>query len=261
MLVKVAEQMLADGRRLFQTRSLVPLALTPIVVLALPDSSAVAERLGDAGCQAVQWLSLSVALLGMLVRCGTVAFAPDGTSSRDTRALKAPALNTTGLYSIVRHPLYLGAGLMWLGVAMSLRVWWLVVIVAIVYWLYVERLMLAEEAFLDATFPEEFTAWASRTNAILPRLSAWRPATGPLQLKRLSSEHNGLLTIGISFPLLQYLANFAGDGRSWHDWSARHSGLMLLFEITVAISVLCILLRRLPAVSTATRDRNARREY
>lgn len=260
MLVTVAEQMLADGHRLFQTRSLVPLALLPIVVLALPASSAVAERLGDSGCQAVQWFSLSVALLGVLVRCATVAFAPDGTSSRDTRALRAPSLNTTGLYSIVRHPLYLGAGLTWLGIVMSLRVWWLIVIVAMVYCLYVERLMVAEEAFLDATFPAEFTSWASRTNAVLPRLSNWRPATGRLQLKRLSSEHNGLLAIGVAFPLLQYLANL-GEERSWHDWSAQHSGLVLLFEITAAISVLCILLRRRPPVSTAPRERDVRGGY
>ena len=250
--------MLADGRRLFHWRSLVPLVLLPTVVLALPDSSAVAERIGESACQAVQWLSLSVALLGVLVRCATVAFAPDGTSSRDTRALRAPSLNTTGLYSIVRHPLYLGAGLIWIGIAMSLRVWWLVVIVSLTYSLNVERLMVAEEAFLEASFPDEFRSWASRTNAILPRLSNWRPAVGTFQLRRLSSEHNGLLTIGVVFPLLQYLANLVGEGRSWHDWHARHGSLLLLFDITAVISVLCILLRRLPPASTAPREGHAR---
>ena len=104
--------------------------------------------------------------------------APDGTSSRDTRALRAPSLNTTGMYSIVRHPLYLGAGLMWIGIAMSLRVWWLVAIVALAYWLYVERLMIVEEAFLAEQFPVEFPRWASRTRAFLPRPSDWVPSTG-----------------------------------------------------------------------------------
>ena len=76
---------------------------------------------------------------------------------------------------------------------MSLRVWWLVLIVGIAYWLYAERLMLAEETFLEDTFGDAFSTWASRTNAILPRLSNWQPSGGTLQLKRLSSEHNGLL--------------------------------------------------------------------
>ena len=206
----VVEHMLANGHRLFKSRSLVPLALLPVVVLALPESARVAARLGDSRNLDVQLLALSIAFAGLLIRCAAVAYAPDGTSSRDTRALRAPALNTTGMYSIVRHPLYLGAGLMWVGTAMSLGVWWLVAIVALAYWIYVERLMLAEEAFLAEQFPVEFSRWASRTRAFLPRPSDWIPSTGRLQFKRLSSEHNGLLAIGLAFPLLQYLVNVRG---------------------------------------------------
>ena len=257
-LVTVVEGMLANGHRLFKSRSLVPLILLPVVILALPESARVSARLGDSGNLAVQWLSLSVAFAGLLVRCAAVAYAPDGTSSRDTRALRAPSLNTTGVYSIVRHPLYLGAGLMWVGIAMSLEVWWLVAIVALAYWIYVERLMIVDEAFLAERFPVEFPRWAARTRAFLPRPSDWIPSTGRLQFKRLSSEHNALLTIGVALPLLQYVAHLLGEGESWHDWSARHGGLMRLFEITVAISLLCILLRRLPEALTAPRQSNAR---
>lgn len=255
----VVERMLANGHRLFKSRSLVPLVLLPVVVLALPESARLAARLGDSGTLDVEWLALSIAFAGLLLRCAAVAYAPDGTSSRDTRALRAPTLNTTGMYSIVRHPLYLGAGLMWIGIAMSLRVWWLVAIVALAYWLYVERLMIVEEAFLAKEFPAEFSRWASRTRAFLPRPSDWVPSTGRFQFKRLSSEHNALLTIGAAVPLLQYLANLMGDGLSWHDWHARHGGLMTLFEITVAISVLCIFLRRLPPASMPQRAWRANR--
>ena len=72
-------------------------------------------------------------------------------------------------------------------------------IVALAYGLYVERLMIVEEAFLADHFPAEFPRWASRTRAFLPRLSDWIPSTGPLQYKRVSSEHNGLLTIAVAF--------------------------------------------------------------
>jgi len=253
--------MLANGHRLFKSRSLVPLALLPVVVLALPESARVAARLGDSGSLDVQWLAMSIAFAGLLVRCAAVSYAPDGTSSRDTRALRAPLLNTTGMYSIVRHPLYLGAGLMWVGIAMSLRVWWLVVIVALAYWIYVERLMIVEESFLAEQFPVEFSRWASRTRAMLPRPSDWVPSTGRFQFKRLSSEHNALLTIGVAFPLLQYLSNLLGAGLSWHDWHARHAGLITLSNITVATSVLCIVLRRLPPASAAPSESNASGGY
>jgi protein-S-isoprenylcysteine O-methyltransferase Ste14 len=255
--VTIVEDMLADGHRLFKSRGRVPLVLLPVAILALPESSRMSARLGGSGSLALQWLSQAVAFAGLLVRGATVAYAPDGTSSRDTRALRAASLNTTGVYSIVRHPLYLGAGLMWIGIAMSLGVWWLVAIVALTYVVYVERLTIVEEAFLAERFPVEFPRWAARTRAFLPRPSDWIPPTGSLQFKRLSSEHNGLLTIGLAFPLLQYLANRLRDGRSWHDWSAFHGGLVILLETTVAISFLCILVRRLPRAPTAAHDGNA----
>jgi hypothetical protein len=78
-----------------------------------------------------------------------------------------------------------------MGIAMSLGVWWLVVIVGLTYVLYIERLTLVEEAFQAERFPEEFPRWASRSRAFLPRPSAWISSTGRLQFKRLSSEHNG----------------------------------------------------------------------
>jgi protein-S-isoprenylcysteine O-methyltransferase Ste14 len=255
--VTFVERMLGNGQQLFKSRSIVPLALLPAVVLALPESARVAARLGDSGNFDVDGLALLIAFTGLLVRCAAVAYAPDGTSSRDTRALRATALNTSGMYAIVRHPLYLGAGLMWVGIAMSLGVWWLVVIVALAYWIYVERLMLAEEAFLAEQFPVEFPRWASRTRAFLPRPSDWIPPAGRVQFKRLSGEHNGLLTIGVAIPVLQYFANVMGERLSWHAWSARHHGLITLMDITVTISALCILLRRLPPASTAPRESNA----
>lgn len=222
------------------------MALLPIAILALPDAAAMAARIGDSGSRTVQSIALFIALFGLGVRCAAVAFAPDGTSSRDTRALRAPSLNTTGLYSIVRHPLYLGAGLMWAGIATSLGVWWVVVIVLMAYWLYAERLMVAEETFLEDIFPDEFSSWVSRTNAVVPRLSNWQSPHGTFQLKRLSSEHNGLLTIGVAFPVLQYLVNLVGKHRPWHEWSTRHAGLVELFGLTMTISAVCIVLRRLP---------------
>src|SRR6185436_17005310 len=160
-------------------------------------------------------------------------------------------------YSIVRHPLYLGAGVMWIGIAMSLRVWWLVVIVALAYWIYAERLMIVEEAFLAKTFPGEFPGWAARTNTVVPRLSGWVPASGSLQIKRLSSEHNGLLTIGVAFPLLQYLVNLRQDRLPWSEWYAQHHDVMLLLEITVVISLVSMVLRHMRRSSAPPRESSA----
>lgn len=211
----------------------------------MPDSWLMAEKLGARGGLVVQWVALAISVAGIALRCLTVAFAPDGTSSRDTRALRASGLNTAGAYSLVRHPLYLGSGLMWIGVAVSLRVWWLVVIVALGYWLYVERLMVAEEAFLMHSFPEEFPRWAARTPAFWPQLTGWRRPNLAFQFKRVSSEHNGLLGVAIAVALLQLLGSQWQGGETWQHWYSAHLDLVMLVGFATAVSTMCVIGRRL----------------
>jgi protein-S-isoprenylcysteine O-methyltransferase Ste14 len=242
--VTLAERLREDGRRLFASRAVIPLIILPLLVLALPESWRAEEALGERGSAIVEWLALAVAFAGLAVRTVTVAFAPEGTSSRDTRAFRAPSLNTTGMYSLVRHPLYLGSGLMWVGVVMSLRVWWFALLVALVYGLYVERLMLAEEAFIDGQFGEQFRRWAAQTPALVPRLSGWRPATGDIQWRRVLGEHNGLLGLSFAFLLLQVLEDELFESEPWPTWYADHSNLVLLLGISVAISLVSIVVRR-----------------
>lgn len=52
---------------------------------------------------------LIIALLGLALRIYTVGYTPANTSGRNTeQGQVADKLNTTGIYSAVRHPLYLG---------------------------------------------------------------------------------------------------------------------------------------------------------
>ena len=52
-----------------------------------------------------------------MIRIYTVGTTPAGTSGRNRDKQIAEKLNKTGVYSIIRHPLYLGNLLIWLGVA------------------------------------------------------------------------------------------------------------------------------------------------
>lgn len=240
----MVEQFVSSGCRLFSARSLVPLLLLPAVALAMPESSRLERTIGNQGNRALEWAALFIALAGVAVRCCTVATAPDGTSSRDTRALRAPSLNTMGMYSVVRHPLYVGNGLMWLGEAASMRVWWLVVIVALAYALYVERIIAFEEAFLAESFGDEFRAWTSRTPAFVPRWSLWTRARGALNWRRVASEHNGLLAVAVAFCLFQ-MPGLAG-GTSVGRWLTLHRDLIVLLAIAVVTSSVAIVARRWP---------------
>jgi len=143
--------------------------------------------------------SAVVAATGVAARALVSGFVPPGTSGRSTRRLRAAALNTTGLYSVVRHPLYLGNLLFWLGVSLYPRVAWLPPVVLLYWWTVYERIAAAEERFLLATFDDSFVVWAARTPAFLPRPRLWRrperPWSWPRMLRRERSTIAGAFLV------------------------------------------------------------------
>ena len=159
------------GNWLFRWRSYLPLvvlAFLAVVSYGFPPSTAgLLDRWELAG--------LLVGLAGLVLRVWTLGHAPAGTSGRGTRKLEAASLSTEGVYSVVRHPLYLGNSMMWTGVAMTTGSLTAVAITLLLFWIYNERIMLAEERFLHGRFGSVFARWAERTPAFLPAPRRWRP--------------------------------------------------------------------------------------
>ena len=202
------EEFEAAGNWLFRRRGYLPLLLYPMLLIAAGDTAGTTLGAG--------WEALCVALAfgGLALRAATVGFVPKDTSQRNSARPQAEALNTTGLYSVVRHPLYVGNYLMWLGVALFSRAWWAPVIVSLVFWLYYERIMFAEEEFLRRRFGGAYTAWAADTPAFLPRLRRWRPpGTHFSLLTVLRREHSGLLALIASLTALKAVNEHAVTGR------------------------------------------------
>lgn len=192
------------------------------------------------------WLiaALGIGSFGLIIRAAAVAFAPEGTSSRDTHQLRAPSLNTTGMYSVVRNPLYLGNALMWLGAVASLGLWWLVALTAALYWLYIERVILVEESFLETEFGRAFNEWADRTPAFVPNLSCWRPASSTLSWRRVSAEHNGLLGFLLAVSLFSLGVEVIVGRRAWSDWQADHWMMVAALATALTLSVVLVIAKR-----------------
>ena len=160
-----------QGNWLFRWRSFLPLAILPLLVWAVIDMHL---PFGSFYLHEVlEYVSLGVSFVGLFIRIFTVGHTPAGTSGRNTKSQVAETLNTTGPYSVVRHPLYVGNYLIGLGVVMVPAVWWLVVIYTLSFWLYYERIMFAEEGFLRNRFGGAFTSWASATPAFIPNFLLW----------------------------------------------------------------------------------------
>ena len=150
----------------------------------------------------IYWMSfcLFVSFLGILIRAITIGFTPKATSGRNTNGQVADTLNTKGIYACVRHPLYFGNILMWAGILIYPGDIWLAIIGLTFFWLYYERIMIAEEAFLYKKFGKPYALWTEHTNMFIPNFTKWQTADLKFSLANvLKREYPGLLAVSISF--------------------------------------------------------------
>ena len=164
-------------------------------------------------------LPLIVLFAGVLahsfVRIYTVGHTPVGTSGRNTSEQVAESLNTTGIYSVVRHPLYLGNFLMWLGIALLTCNIGFIIAFILVYWIYYERIMYAEEQFLRRKFGNTYLDWADQTPAFIPRIRQFKPSSLPFSWKKVAKkEKNGVFALFLLFSLFDFIAAWQTDAVS-----------------------------------------------
>jgi protein-S-isoprenylcysteine O-methyltransferase Ste14 len=236
--MKLLDHFTTSGDALFRGRSHLPLLLLPVFVLAVVDSPLPVEP--TAWSRAWQLVAAAVAFAGLAVRVIAIGTAPAGTSERSTTNPRASELRTTGLYSVVRHPLYVGNTLIALGLACAPAAWYLPVIVLLAALLYYERIAAREEAFLEGRFGESFRAWTEEVPAMIPRLSHYVASRTPFLLRKvLGREFHALLVIGAGFFVLDVGRLYHATGRLVFD-----SAWSLLFLLTAAIFIVCSLLKK-----------------
>lgn len=232
------EELETSGNWLFRRRSYLPVILLVLVFAALRDfrypyDSHLLDQWWEIAC-------LLVAAVGIAIRTATIGFTPAGTSGRNTHGQVAETLNTTGVYSVVRHPLYLGNYFMWLGPALFPRSLVVAVLVTLVFWLYYERIMLAEEEFLRRRFGEVYERWAAATPAFLPKPSLWRRPALPFSLRNvLRREYSGVFGVVATFTALEVLSDVAATGHFELDWM-----WAVLFGAALAMYILLRTLKR-----------------
>ena len=216
----MTDHFVRSGGWLFRWRALPPVLALLLLMLHLEGyryllDSKRADDVWQLGC-------LLVALLGLCVRAHVVGHSPKDTSGRNAREQRAARLNTTGLYSVVRHPLYVGNFLVYLGTIAFTHDVWPAVVCLLGFWLYYERIMAAEEAFLQGRFGARFTSWASNTPAFLPAPRRWRAPDLPFSLRNvLRREYNNVFSVLLAMFLLDSASESAARGHFalGHWWS------------------------------------------
>ena len=230
---------LADqGLFLFRRRGLFVVFLLPPAVLAVLERRSAALP-ADPG---LGWLAvcLTVSLVGMAVRTAAVGSAPPGASTRSLRAPSASLLNTSGMYSLSRHPVYLGNLFVLLGFALAVRSWWFVLTAALVYWLLYERVIAAEERFLGERFGDTHRRWAERTPTFWPRPHLWRPPETSFSWRTvLLREYNSPLLIAATFLFLRWVDQVIVRDLGAGPWLRQDLALIAsVLALAVVVSVM-----------------------
>ena len=199
------------GNWLFRRRSWLPLALviSGFIVMYY------VNRLGILYDSRKELIFLGISLFGEVIRILTVGFAPGNTSGRNTNIGQlADEINTRGVYSLVRHPLYVGNFFTWLGPALFLRSAWFAIVFALVYWIYYERIMFAEEQFLRSKFGDIYDKWSETVGAVIPKFRNFkRPGISFSFRVVLGREYNSIANIFLIFASLDVARNYIVTGR------------------------------------------------
>jgi protein-S-isoprenylcysteine O-methyltransferase Ste14 len=193
-----------SGNTLFKYRGQIPVLLfflaVPVIYFTKYDQIEEPVQIG------LTVVSLLLSIIGFVIRAYAIGTTPKGTSGRNTEEQVAESLNKTGIYSSLRHPLYLGNFLIWIGIVVFTFNIYFVVIVSLAFWLYYERIMFAEERFLERKFGEDYLSWSEKVPAFIPDFKNYIKGNIPFSFKSvLRREYSGLLAIVAGFAFVDHL--------------------------------------------------------
>ncbi|MBI4358506.1 MAG: DUF1295 domain-containing protein [Candidatus Omnitrophica bacterium] len=225
------------GNWFFRWRSYLPLLLVALFLIALrtveyPLYPEFSDRTWELSC-------LVVSLFGLVIRMYAAACAPRGSSGRNVKEQRAYVLNTTGMYSITRHPLYLGNFLIWFGISLFVKSWWLVLATIFIFWFYYEKIMYAEEEFLRREYGDSFLNWANVTPVFFPLdFTKWRRPTLPFEFKNaLRREYSGFFGVLSTFSVLKLFQDRWAHGEFVFDWVW---SVIFVFGLVVYVALLIL---------------------
>ena len=201
-----------QGAFLFRWRSYLPLLAIPMFIPALFQSEYIERAFGSQANNLWEGFCVGVSLSGLLMRSLVAGYAPRGTSGRNVHWQVAETLNTTGMYSIVRNPLYVGNFLIALGLFLFVQCWWMVLIAGVGFYFYYERIVFTEEDFLQDKFGSVFLKWAGKTPVFWPSLKNWQRPDMRFSFKTVARrEFSTFFSVIASFTFFDVLVDLLSE--------------------------------------------------
>jgi protein-S-isoprenylcysteine O-methyltransferase Ste14 len=171
------------GQFLFKFRSFTPLPLMAAVFIFFrPYSYGAIDPY-------LIWGGLAISFLGEFIRVMAVGFAYTGTSGRENY-LRADDLNRTGIYSIVRNPLYIGNVLMFSGLLIVFANWWALLFFNIFLITQYYFIILSEENYLKQKYGDSFNDYCKTINRVIPTFNSYQKPALPFDGRKVFFKEN-----------------------------------------------------------------------
>lgn len=208
-----------NGNKLFRYRGQIPLILFLLSIPAIYFTDYDCFFRNENYKYGLLIFSAIISFSGQVIRAIAIGTSNKHTSGRNTREQVAEALNTKGIYSTLRHPLYLGNYFMWIGIVIYVGNISFFMIVSLLFWVYYERIMFAEERFLERKFGQSYLDWSLKVPAFIPSFKNYEKTDIPFSMKTiLRREYSGVTATIISFVFVDVLRNsFEMKAFVWKD--------------------------------------------
>ena len=139
------------------------------------------------------YFSFILMSLGHLIRSIAIGYKNLHTSGKNRDQQVAEKLNTLGVYSLIRHPLYLGNFLIWIGLTSLLNSIFFLFISSLFFILMYYFIIQLEEIYLRDKFKKEHEKWSEKTLIFIPKLTNYKRANGPFNWKMVwKNEYPGI---------------------------------------------------------------------
>ena len=233
------EEIEKQSNWMFRMRSYLPLLFIPVFIYFIRNVGQMEYTFGSKVEDVFEAICIAISFSGLILRCVVAGYAPEGTSGGNTKGHYAKTLNATGIYSLMRHPLYLGNVIIFFGFTLFLESWWVSVICTAVFWFYYERIIFSEEEFLRKQFGNQYLEWAKKTHAFIPNFRNWQKPSLKFSFRKvLKREYAGFFVIVVVSTLLEFLAPVFTEGKA-----GLSLGWLVFFTTGLVIYLILIVLK------------------
>ena len=218
------------GNFLFKYRSFTPIPLILIVFIFFK------PLINPGNDYILTTIGFIVLIFGEFIRIISVGYSFTGTSGREN-FLRADNLNVSGIYSIVRNPLYIGNLLIYTGLLIvysNLYAFIFFNTLLILQYFFIIR---AEESYLEKTYGDEYKKYKNSVYSIAPRFGNYiKPENRFNRLKVIFKENDSVFNALVIFGLIILYKGYILSGRIVYGKSyAMYFGILIIFYILIKL--------------------------